>query len=129
MFRFATSLVPTTGLSLPTVFCRLASKKAGGQAKNGRTSNPKSRGFKKGNWEKVNFNDILVTQKGTKVHPGENTHMGRNFTIHASTDGYMLVTSRLIYNNPGHKPSTRWRTWINVVKERPPGSIPNLDIR
>eukprot|EP01121_Diplochlamys_sp_Union-15-3_P016638 TRINITY_DN5702_c0_g1_i6.p1 TRINITY_DN5702_c0_g1~~TRINITY_DN5702_c0_g1_i6.p1 ORF type:complete len:131 (-),score=8.98 TRINITY_DN5702_c0_g1_i6:44-436(-) len=122
-------LITKLNSPLTRVSLRYASKKAGGQSNNGRTSWPKSRGLKKGNWEAVKKNDILVTQKGTKFHPGENTILSKDFTIHSKIDGYMVVHRQLIYHNPRHKPSLRWRKYIHVVKEKPKESTHMLDIR
>jgi len=65
----------------------MAHKKAGGSTRNGRDSNPKYRGVKKYAGEFVTTGMIVVRQKGTKIFPGSNVGMGRDFTIYSSIDG------------------------------------------
>lgn len=65
----------------------MAHKKSGGSTSNGRDSNPKMRGVKKFGGEVVNTGMIIVRQKGTKFHPGNNVKMGRDFTIYAMCPG------------------------------------------
>lgn len=65
----------------------MASKKAGGSTKNGRDSNPKYRGVKTYGGESVEAGNIIVRQVGTKVHPGTNVGMGRDFTLYAKVKG------------------------------------------
>jgi len=65
----------------------MASKKAGGSTKNGRDSNPKYRGVKAYGGEVVEAGSIIVRQVGTKVHPGANVGMGRDFTLYAKATG------------------------------------------
>jgi large subunit ribosomal protein L27 len=67
----------------------MAHKKGGGSSKNGRDSNPKWRGVKRYGGEYVIPGNIIVRQKGTKFHPGTNVGMGRDFTIFATTEGYV----------------------------------------
>jgi len=65
----------------------MAHKKAGGSTNNGRDSNPKMRGVKKYDGEKVIPGHIIVRQVGTKFHPGIGVKMGRDFTIYAVAPG------------------------------------------
>ena len=65
----------------------MAHKKSGGSTANGRDSNPKMRGVKKFGGEVVATGMIIVRQKGTKFHPGNNVKMGRDFTIYAMVPG------------------------------------------
>jgi large subunit ribosomal protein L27 len=65
----------------------MAHKKAGGSSKNGRDSNPKMRGVKRYGGQLVNCGEVLVRQVGTKVHPGKNTKLGRDYTIYAMIEG------------------------------------------
>lgn len=65
----------------------MAHKKAGGSTRNGRDSNPQYRGIKKFGGENVRAGNILVRQCGTKIHPGSNVGLGRDFTIYALIDG------------------------------------------
>jgi len=65
----------------------MAHKKAGGSTRNGRDSNPQFRGVKRFGGEIVRAGNILVRQCGTKIHPGLNTGLGRDFTVFALIDG------------------------------------------
>ena len=65
----------------------MAHKKSGGSTSNGRDSNPKMRGVKRYGGEQVATGMIIVRQKGTKFHPGNNVKMGRDFTIYAMCPG------------------------------------------
>ncbi len=65
----------------------MAHKKAGGSSKNGRDSNSQRRGVKKFGGEVVRAGNILVRQLGTKIHPGSNVGLGRDYTIFAKIDG------------------------------------------
>ncbi len=68
----------------------MAHKKAGGSSRNGRDSAGQRRGVKRFGGQKVLAGNILVRQLGTKVHPGNNVGMGRDYTLFAKIDG--LVT-------------------------------------
>lgn len=68
----------------------MAHKKAGGSSKNGRDSNGQRRGVKVFSGQKVRAGNIIVRQLGTKIHPGQNVGMGKDYTLFAKTDG--LVT-------------------------------------
>ncbi len=65
----------------------MAHKKAGGSTKNGRDSNAQRRGVKKYGGEPVRAGNILIRQCGTKIHPGENVGMGKDFTLFSTIDG------------------------------------------
>lgn len=65
----------------------MAHKKGQGSIKNGRDSNPKYRGVKKFGGEAVRAGNILVRQKGTKFHQGNNVGLGNDFTLFALVDG------------------------------------------
>lgn len=65
----------------------MAHKKAGGSTRNGRDSNGQRRGVKIYGGQSVIAGNILVRQLGTKVYPGENVGMGRDFTLFAKVDG------------------------------------------
>ncbi len=67
----------------------MAHKKGGGSTKNGRDSNPKYRGLKKSGGQFVRAGNILIRQVGTRIHPGKNVGMGRDFTLFALCDGVM----------------------------------------
>lgn len=65
----------------------MAHKKGQGSTRNGRDSLPKMRGVKRAGGEQVRAGSIIVRQVGTKIHPGENVGLGRDFTLFAKIDG------------------------------------------
>lgn len=65
----------------------MAHKKGVGSSKNGRDSESKRLGVKKFGGEAVTTGNILVRQKGTKFHPGNNVGMGKDYTLFALIDG------------------------------------------
>ncbi|MDP0495105.1 MAG: 50S ribosomal protein L27 [Verrucomicrobiota bacterium JB024] len=65
----------------------MAHKKGQGTSKNGRDSKPKMLGVKKYSGERVLAGNILMRQRGTKMHPGSNVGLGRDFTLFALKDG------------------------------------------
>ena len=65
----------------------MAHKKAGGSSRNGRDSNAQRRGVKRFGGQSVLAGNILVRQVGTRIHPGTNVGMGRDFTLFATIDG------------------------------------------
>ena len=65
----------------------MAHKKAGGSSKNGRDSNAQRRGIKRYGGNVVKAGNILVRQLGTKIHPGTNVGMGRDYTLFSLIDG------------------------------------------
>ncbi|MFV0368664.1 MAG: 50S ribosomal protein L27 [Hyphomicrobiaceae bacterium] len=72
----------------------MAQKKAGGSSKNGRDSNPKMLGVKRYGGERVIPGNILVRQRGTKVHPGDNVGMGSDHTLFAKVEGSVEFRTR-----------------------------------
>ena len=65
----------------------MAHKKAGGSTRNGRDSNPKYLGVKHYGGEAVLAGNILVRQRGTKFHAGDNVGLGRDHTLFALKNG------------------------------------------
>ena len=65
----------------------MAHKKAGGSTQNGRDSRAKRRGVKRFGGQLVRAGEILIRQKGFWYAPGRNTHVGKDWTIHANIDG------------------------------------------
>jgi large subunit ribosomal protein L27 len=65
----------------------MAHKKAAGSTRNGRDSESKRLGVKKFGGETVRAGNIIVRQRGTKLHPGNNVGLGRDHTIFALIDG------------------------------------------
>ena len=68
----------------------MAHKKAQGSSRNGRDSNPKYLGVKMYGGEFARGGNIIVRQRGTKFHPGQNVVMGRDHTLQAKIDGVVL---------------------------------------
>jgi len=65
----------------------MAHKKSGGSSRNGRDTSGRRLGVKKYGGELVKAGNIIIRQKGTKVHPGANVGLGRDYTIFALLDG------------------------------------------
>ncbi len=65
----------------------MAHKKAGGSSKNGRDSNAQRRGVKRYGGNRVKAGNILIRQLGTKIHPGDNVGIGKDYTLFAKIDG------------------------------------------
>ncbi len=72
----------------------MAHKKAAGSTKNGRDSNPKYLGVKKYGGEAVLAGNILIRQRGTKVHPGVNVGIGKDHTLFALKDGVVKFAKK-----------------------------------
>jgi large subunit ribosomal protein L27 len=72
----------------------MAHKKAGGSTRNGRDSNPKYLGVKCFGGESVIAGNIIVRQRGTRFHAGENVGIGRDHTLFALADGKVKFESR-----------------------------------
>ncbi len=64
-----------------------AHKKGGGSTKNGRDSQAKRLGVKRGDGQTVTAGSIIVRQRGTKFYPGKNVGLGKDYTIYALVDG------------------------------------------
>jgi large subunit ribosomal protein L27 len=84
----------------------MAHKKAGGSSRNGRDTAGRRLGVKKFGGELVVPGNIIIRQRGTKWHPGNNVGMGRDHTIFALTGGQVKF----------HR-STGGRTYVSVVDE------------
>lgn len=72
----------------------MAHKKAGGSTRNGRDSNPKYLGVKRYGGESVGAGNILVRQRGTRFHAGDNVGVGRDHTLFALADGKVVFRER-----------------------------------
>jgi len=82
----------------------MAHKKAGGSSRNGRDSNPKMLGVKMFGGQAIEAGNIIVRQRGTQFHPGDNVGMGRDHTLFATSDGHVSFKS-------GYKR----RTYVSVI--------------
>lgn len=80
----------------------MAHKKGEGSVKNGRDSHSKRLGVKIFGGQPAISGNIIIRQRGTKFHPGENVGLGKDFTIYALTDG--IVQFR----------KTRTKTFVSV---------------
>lgn len=81
----------------------MAHKKAGGSSRNGRDSAGRRLGVKKFGGEKVVPGNIILRQRGTKWHPGDNVGMGKDHTIFAKVEGTIQFRK------------TRLRTFVSVT--------------
>ena len=89
----------------------MAHKKGQGSSRNGRDSMPKFRGVKRADGFTVQGGNILVRQVGTKIHPGRNVGMGRDFTLFAKIGGVVRYeqhhnrTLAIVYPAVGQQPA------------------------
>ena len=83
----------------------MAHKKGGGSSSYGRDSVAKRLGVKKFGGEQVRAGAILVRQRGTRILPGDNVGLGRDYTLFALTDGYVK-----------YEPATRYKKKVSVYK-------------
>ncbi len=72
----------------------MAHKKSGGSSRNGRDTEGRRLGLKKFGGERVNPGNIILRQRGTKYHPGENVGIGRDHTIFATAAGTLSFRKR-----------------------------------
>ena len=72
----------------------MAHKKGVGSSDNGRDSKSKRLGVKLFGGQHAKAGNILVRQRGTKYHAGENVYMGRDFTLHASVEGHVVFKKK-----------------------------------
>ncbi|HBC56121.1 MAG TPA: 50S ribosomal protein L27 [Gammaproteobacteria bacterium] len=72
----------------------MAHKKAGGSSRNGRDSNPKFLGVKRYGGEQVSAGNIIIRQRGTKYHAGDNVGCGRDHTLFAKIDGVVKFETK-----------------------------------
>jgi large subunit ribosomal protein L27 len=85
----------------------MAHKKAGGSSRNGRDSAGRRLGVKKFGGQAVIPGNILVRQRGTKFHPGDNVGLGRDHTL------YALLPGAVSFHTSSHG-----RTFISVIPEQ-----------
>ena len=82
----------------------MAQKKGGGSTRNGRDSQPKMLGVKVFGGQTIPAGSIIVRQRGTKFHPGDNVGMGKDHTLFATADG-----------NVQFREGYKRRTYVSVV--------------
>lgn len=79
----------------------MAHKKGGGSSRNGRDSNSQRLGVKRYGGELVIPGNIIVRQRGTQFHPGENVGIGKDHTIFAKIEGFVVFEK--VIGKPGRK--------------------------
>jgi large subunit ribosomal protein L27 len=84
----------------------MAHKKGGGSTRGGRDSQPKRLGVKKYGGEQVRAGNILVRQRGTRILPGNNVGLGRDYTLFALIDGSVK-----------YEPATKYKKKVSVYNE------------
>jgi large subunit ribosomal protein L27 len=72
----------------------MAHKKAGGSSRNGRDSNSKRLGVKRFGGELIPAGSIIIRQRGTQVHPGDNVGMGKDHTLFAKIAGKVTFSTK-----------------------------------
>ncbi|MDR2746955.1 MAG: 50S ribosomal protein L27 [Treponema sp.] len=72
----------------------MARKRGGSGAKNGRDSNPQYLGVKASGGSSVRAGSIIVRQRGTRIHPGDNVGCGGDYTLYALKDGTVSFSQR-----------------------------------
>jgi len=83
----------------------MAHKKGGGSTRSGRDSQAKRLGVKKYGGEEVRAGNILVRQHGTRIFPGDNVGMGRDYTLFALIDGHVK-----------YEPATKYKKKVSIYK-------------
>jgi large subunit ribosomal protein L27 len=68
----------------------MAHKKGQGSSRNGRDSNAQRRGIKVFGGQRINAGSIIVRQIGTKIHPGNNVGLGKDYTLFSMIDGIVM---------------------------------------
>ena len=89
----------------------MAHKKAGGTSENGRDSRAKRRGVKRFGGEHVSAGEVLIRQKGYWYRPGKNTHVGKDWTIHATVKGTVMFSCKKLTKFSGER---AWYTLVHV---------------
>jgi len=90
----------------------MAHKLAQGSTRNGRDSQPKRLGVKRSDGTKVKTGEIIVRQRGTKVHPGKNVKVGTDYTLYAMKDGVVKFMKKKSENFVG---ALKLRTYVSIV--------------
>ena len=83
----------------------MAHKKAGGSSRNGRDSNAQRLGVKRYGGELVKAGNIIVRQRGTRFHAGDNVGLGKDHTLFAKADGHVQFKVRGPLN----------RKYVNII--------------
>ncbi|MBI1908208.1 50S ribosomal protein L27 [Candidatus Uhrbacteria bacterium] len=89
----------------------MAHKKAQGSTSNGRDSKAKRLGVKRGDGMQVLAGDIIVRQRGTKVHPGNGVRIGKDDTLYAVTNGVVHFMKKRV---PSFSGALQLRTFVHI---------------
>ena len=90
----------------------MSHKKAGGSTHLGRDSQPKYLGTKVGDGETVKSGEVLVRQRGTRIHPGKNVKKGKDDTLYSTVAGKVKFTQRKRYRFDG---SLKMTKFVNII--------------
>jgi len=93
----------------------MAHKKAGGSSRLGRDSESKRLGVKLGDGQYAKAGAIVIRQRGTKYHPGENVKKGKDDTLFSSIAGFVKFTTKKLTKFDGKLKSTKI---VSVLTER-----------
>jgi large subunit ribosomal protein L27 len=93
----------------------MAHKKAAGSTQLGRDSHGQRLGVKIGDGDHALAGQIIVRQRGTKIHPGEGVKIGKDDTIYAAIDGFVKFTHKMRSNFTG---LLKRKTFANVVDKK-----------
>ncbi len=91
----------------------MAHKLAQGSTRNGRDSQPKYLGVKRSDGQTVKIGEIIVRQRGTKIHPSKNVKAGTDFTLYAMKAGKVKFNHKKAPNFIG---KLQTRTFVSVVE-------------
>ena len=93
----------------------MAHKKAGGSSSNLKDSNAQRLGVKKYGGQTVRAGNILIRQRGTKVHPGKNVMKGKDDTLFSTIDGIVAFSKKKIRTFTG---KLKRRTFVSITPEK-----------
>jgi len=90
----------------------MAHKLAHGSTRNGRDSQAKYLGVKRSDGTTVRTGEVIVRQRGTVIHPGQNVRVGTDFTVYAMKDGVVRFMKKKSENFVG---ALKLRTYVSIV--------------
>lgn len=90
----------------------MAHKLAQGSTRNGRDSQAKRLGVKRGDGQAVKTGEIIIRQRGTKFHLGKNVRLGTDFTVYAMANGVVKFMKK---QSPNFVGALKLRTYVSVV--------------
>ena len=95
-----------------------AHKKGQGSTKNGRDSAGRRLGAKAADGEYVTGGSILYRQRGTRIYPGANVGLGKDYTLFALTDGVVRYTRKGRDKNRRYRFNTNTKSFIKIINSR-----------